>query len=85
MNLESVTKLFIYTAAEAPSTSAAAPAKDAPINKKSYLPRLGLARAYALTTDTIKEAQKYYGEVMDMAPEVRETLRLCYQFLKQTD
>ena len=42
-----------------------------PINRKSYHPRLGLARALAKTPEGIDEAKKYYEEVIAMAPEVK--------------
>ena len=44
--------------------------KDAPINKKSYQARLGLARVLAKLPDSIEESRKYYNQVIDMAPEV---------------
>ena len=44
--------------------------KDAPINKKSYQARLGLARVLAKLPDSIEESRKYYNQVIDMAPQV---------------
>ena len=41
----------------------------APINRKTYHPRLGLARAHRLANE-IEDSQKYYNEVIVMAPEV---------------
>lgn len=41
------------------------------LNEKSYLPRLGLARALARSADAQKQARHLYREVIDMAPEVR--------------
>lgn len=41
------------------------------LNEKSYLPRLGLARALTRTADSQKQACHLYREVIDMAPEVR--------------
>ena len=66
-------------AAPAPAPAAASPspppapaetAKPAPINAVSHGSRLGLARAYAKSPDTIEEAKKYYNQVIDMAPQV---------------
>ena len=41
-----------------------------PLNRSTYHPRLGLARALAKTSDGIEESKKYYEEVITMAPEV---------------
>ena len=43
--------------------------KPAPLNPKSYRSRLGLARALRVANQT-EEAQKYYEEVIHIAPEV---------------
>lgn len=58
-------------AAPAADMSVAVPA-DTPVNKKTYHARLGLARALSRTPDTIEDSKKYYHEVIDMAPEVRD-------------
>ncbi|XP_051772833.1 uncharacterized protein LOC127524863 isoform X1 [Ctenopharyngodon idella] len=42
------------------------------LNEKSYLPRLGLARALTRTADSQKQACHLYREVIDMAPEVHD-------------
>ncbi|KAK2896317.1 hypothetical protein Q8A67_010805 [Cirrhinus molitorella] len=42
------------------------------LNEKSYVPRLGLARALVRTTDSQKQACHFYQEVIDMAPEVHD-------------
>ncbi|KAJ8308540.1 hypothetical protein KUTeg_013414 [Tegillarca granosa] len=44
---------------------------NAPINRKTYHPRLGLARAHKAANE-IEESQKYYNEVIVMAPEVHD-------------
>jgi hypothetical protein len=51
------------------SESKPADSKPAPINQKTYHPRLGLARAYRSSGD-IDQSKKFYNEVMVMAPEV---------------
>ena len=43
---------------------------DTPINKKTYHPRLGLARALSRKAEDLTECSKYYNEVIDLAPEV---------------
>ena len=50
-------------------TKPAAPTTPAPINRKSYQPRLGLARAHRAANE-IEDSKKYYNEVIAMAPEV---------------
>jgi len=45
---------------------------DLPLNRPSYHTRLALARAFSRTEDGVTEAQKYYNEVLVMAPEVRD-------------
>ena len=42
----------------------------APVNKKTYHARLGLARALAKNDADVSEAHKLYSQVIDMAPEV---------------
>ncbi|XP_050981999.1 uncharacterized protein LOC127175140 [Labeo rohita] len=42
------------------------------LNEKSYLPRLGLARALARNADSQKQACHFYREVIDVAPEVHD-------------
>ena len=44
--------------------------EPAPINKKDYQARLGLARVLAKLPGCIDESRKYYNQVIDMAPEV---------------
>ena len=53
-----------------PETPKPAPsAGPAPINRKTYHPRLGLARAHKAANE-IADSQKYYNEVIVMSPEV---------------
>ncbi len=40
------------------------------LNEKSFVPRLGLAKALVRTADSQKQARHFY-QVIDMAPEVR--------------
>ena len=42
------------------------------INKKSYQARLGLARVLAKQPGCTEESCRYYNQVIDMAPQVRE-------------
>eukprot|EP00058_Branchiostoma_floridae_P021150 XP_002606640.1 hypothetical protein BRAFLDRAFT_120093 [Branchiostoma floridae] len=58
-------------ATEPEKTPAPIPA-NTPLNRASYRPRLGLARALARTDDTIDDAKKWYNEVMTMAPEIHD-------------
>ncbi|KAH3850613.1 hypothetical protein DPMN_093037 [Dreissena polymorpha] len=44
-----------------------------PINRKSFRPRLGLARAHRAANE-IPDAKKYYNEVITMSPEVHERI-----------
>ena len=46
----------------------------AELNQKSYQPRLGLARALAKNTDSIKisESHSFYREVIKLAPEIHD-------------
>ncbi|XP_076097670.1 uncharacterized protein LOC143067930 isoform X2 [Mytilus galloprovincialis] len=55
----------------ATQTSDSKPSLAAPINRKTYLPRLGLARAHR-SAGEIEESQKYYNEVIVMAPEIHD-------------
>ena len=54
------------SAAKSGVTESVAPAStNAPINKKTYHARLGLARALAKKSEDRDEAHKYYNEVID--------------------
>ncbi|XP_048244538.1 uncharacterized protein LOC124123872 isoform X1 [Haliotis rufescens] len=59
-------------------------AKSAPINGKMYHPRLGLARALRASGDT-QEAQKYYTEVISVAPGVHDAYIESAEMLTKTD
>lgn len=41
-----------------------------PVNRRSHVPRLGLARALSRSAHTQDQAQQLYQEVISMAPEV---------------
>ncbi|KAK3595487.1 hypothetical protein CHS0354_021583 [Potamilus streckersoni] len=54
------------------------------INRKSYHPRLGLARAHKAAGE-VPEAQKYYNEVITMAPEVHDAYIESAEMLLKTN
>ncbi|XP_078590119.1 uncharacterized protein LOC144870215 isoform X2 [Branchiostoma floridae x Branchiostoma japonicum] len=60
------------TKAPEPEKAPAPIPANTPLNRASYRPRLGLARALARTDDTIDDAKKWYNEVMTMAPEIHD-------------
>ena len=73
----------IFSAAPPPSPppAAAPPASNVPLpqvtNKKTHHPRLGLARVAAKSND-LAEAKKYYNEVIDISPDVRnKAINFC--------
>ena len=69
--------------APAPEPEAPKPAPSAgpaPINRKTYHPRLGLARAHKAANE-VPDAQKYYNEVIVMSPEVYKYMFLVYLVL----
>lgn len=43
---------------------------SSPVNRRSHIPRLGLARALSRSADTQDQAQQLYQEVISMAPGV---------------
>ncbi|KAK6180982.1 hypothetical protein SNE40_008936 [Patella caerulea] len=57
---------------------------SAPKNKKSYLPRLGLARALKLSGDT-ESAKKCYDQVISMSPEVHDAYIENAEMLTKSD
>ncbi|XP_056020814.1 uncharacterized protein LOC125651820 isoform X2 [Ostrea edulis] len=61
-----------------------ADSKPAPINQKTYHPRLGLARAYRSSGD-IDQSKKFYNEVMVMAPEVHDACIELAEMLAKSD
>ncbi|XP_061164365.1 uncharacterized protein LOC133173398 [Saccostrea echinata] len=68
----------------APESKPADSGKAAPINQKTYHPRLGLARAYRASGD-IDQSKKFYNEVMAMAPEVHDACIELAEMLAKTD
>ena len=67
--------MFVAKEADKPAEPAKTTSSpnDLPVikNKKTYHARLGLARASSKNTDDLTEAKKYYNEVIDIAPDVR--------------
>ena len=61
--------------------------KAAEVNKKSYHPRLGLARTLAKNSDQKKqeESHGYYREVIDMAPQVHDAYIELGEILAKSD
>ncbi|KAM4040250.1 uncharacterized protein ACNLHF_011621 [Anomaloglossus baeobatrachus] len=57
----------------------------ASVNSSSFLPRLGLARAFSRTNDTLAEAVDLYRAVMKMAPEVPDAYTELAELLGKTD
>ncbi|XP_054758090.2 uncharacterized protein LOC129264268 isoform X1 [Lytechinus pictus] len=57
--------------AAAKSETSPVPA-NAPLNRMSYLPRLGLARALAKETENTKESRMLYDDVITMAPQIHD-------------
>ncbi|CAH1792383.1 unnamed protein product [Owenia fusiformis] len=55
-----------------PETVEAKDQKVGPVNKATYHPRLGLARALSRLPDNIEESQKYYEQVIHMAPDIHD-------------
>ena len=70
-----------------PSQTETTPASKAEINKKTYHPRLGLARSLAKNTETDKrkESHSLYQEVITMAPEVHDAYIELGEMLSKTD
>ncbi|ESO87738.1 hypothetical protein LOTGIDRAFT_234972 [Lottia gigantea] len=60
------------------------PAASGPKNTPSYLPRLGLGRAFKASNET-EEAKKYYEEVIAMAPEVHDAYIESAEMLTKTE
>ena len=62
-------------------------AGKAEVNKKSYQPRLGLARTLAKTSDQKKqeESHGFYREVIAMAPQVHDAYIELGEMLAKTD
>ena len=49
------------------------------LNRRSYAPRLGLARALSRSADSHDQAHQLYQEVITMAPEVTYYYQLLYR------
>lgn len=56
-----------------------------PVNRKSHVPRLGLARALARSVETQDQSHQLYQDVISMAPGVclHLTLRVLLQCFPQ--
>ena len=69
------------------ATTPAPTAAKAETNKKTYHPRIGLARALANMTDPakLKESQSLYREVIRMAPEVHDAYIELGEMLAKTE
>ncbi|XP_060079354.1 uncharacterized protein LOC132558767 [Ylistrum balloti] len=72
------------TAAPAQTTTQAPPPKGTPINRTSYYPHLGLARAFR-AAGNIPDSQKNYNDVIVMAPEVHDAYIELAEMLTKTD
>ncbi|CAD5116363.1 DgyrCDS5262 [Dimorphilus gyrociliatus] len=59
--------------------------EDDRVNPKSYLPRLGLARALSRKSDKIEESKKYYHETIKMAPDIHDAYIESGEMLVKTD
>ena len=68
-------------------TAAVTETGKAEVNKKSYQPRLGLARTLAKTSDPKKqeESHGFYREVITMAPQVHDAYIELGEMLAKTD
>ncbi|CAB1427424.1 unnamed protein product [Pleuronectes platessa] len=60
-------------------------AASCPVNCRSHVPRLGLARALSRSADTREEAQQLYQEVISMAPGLHEAYMELVQLLEPSD
>ncbi|XP_029927023.1 uncharacterized protein LOC115372983 isoform X2 [Myripristis murdjan] len=56
-----------------------------PVNRRSHVPRLGLARALSRSAHTQDQAQQLYQEVISMAPEVHEAYIELVKLLEPSD
>ncbi|XP_033734842.1 uncharacterized protein LOC117323628 [Pecten maximus] len=80
----------VVPAAKAPASTAtpadtpAAPPKGTPINRTSYYPHLGLARAFR-AAGNIPDSQKNYNDVIVMSPEVHDAYIELAEMLTKTD
>ncbi|XP_034753536.1 uncharacterized protein LOC117960084 isoform X2 [Etheostoma cragini] len=58
---------------------------SSPVNRKSHISRLGLARALSRSADTQDQAQQLYQEVISMAPGVHDAYIELVQLLEPSD
>ncbi|KAG7228472.1 hypothetical protein INR49_007645 [Caranx melampygus] len=58
---------------------------SSPVNRRSHIPRLGLARALSRSADTQDQAQQLYQEVISMAPGVHDAYIELVQLLEPSD
>ncbi|XP_061601139.1 uncharacterized protein LOC133463560 [Cololabis saira] len=58
---------------------------SSPVNRRSHVSRLGLARALSRSTHTQDQAQQLYREVMAMAPEIHDAYTELAQLLERSD
>ncbi|XP_034537402.1 uncharacterized protein LOC117811311 [Notolabrus celidotus] len=56
-----------------------------PVNRRSHISRLGLARALSRSSDTHDQAKQHYQEVISTAPEVHEAYIELVQLLEPSD
>ena len=70
-----------------PAQAPTVPGGKAEVNKRTYHPRMGLARALAKKTDGTKyeEAHSLYREVMSMSPEVHDAYIELGEMLAKTN
>ena len=83
----STTSTAPETKTDISKTAAVTEAGKAEVNKKSYQPRLGLARTLAKTSDQKKheESHGFYREVIAMAPQVHDAYIELGEMLAKTD
>nr|XP_008292168.1 PREDICTED: uncharacterized protein LOC103366271 [Stegastes partitus] len=58
---------------------------SSPVNRRSHVPRLGLARALSRSADTQDQAKQLYREVIAMAPGVHDVYIELVQLLEPAD
>ncbi|XP_078128958.1 uncharacterized protein LOC144532203 [Sander vitreus] len=58
---------------------------SSPVNRRSHIPRLGLARALSRSADTQDQAKQLYQEVISMAPGVHDAYIELVQLLEPSD
>ncbi|XP_074503231.1 uncharacterized protein LOC141774455 isoform X1 [Sebastes fasciatus] len=59
--------------------------KSSPVNRRSHISRLGLARALSRSADTQDQAKQLYQEVISMAPGVHDAYVELVQLLEPSD